>query len=563
MLHRLARMATAATVVLAVAAPLAHADSPTAFVYASDSNAQLPQYSADGGGALTALTPAFAPATATSSGLVASPDGHTVYAVDQPTDDVSQYRVGADGTLTRISVASVPEGSAPFDIALAPDGRHAYVANQLGGSISVFAVAADGTLVAGPTTVDSGAGTMQVAISPDGTSAYAVNASDGTISQYDVDPGDGTLTPKSTPTLTAGSAPYGITVSPDGHSVYVANRVTSGTIRQYDVGADGALTPKATETVAALSRPVRILADDHAVYVTNFASDRISRYTAGADGALTQVDDVATPHSPFGMALSPDGHSLYVAGSGDATVGQYDVADDGALTAKTPATVAADVRPLSVAAVRAPDAEPPSVDLRTPADGAQYEQGSDVTVDYSCADTGTSGLASCTGDLDDGAALDTSTVGTFGFSVTARDGDGNKTTVKHSYTVTAPPEPPESGFDFVGPIHDGSVVKAGSVVPIAFSLGGEHGLDVLADGSPSSVRVDCGATGVASGGSPAHSADGLQFDAAKGVYTFAWQTRSSWAGTCRAFQVTLQDGSAHQLVVKFCRTYSYHWRRHH
>jgi 6-phosphogluconolactonase (cycloisomerase 2 family) len=562
MLDRLARMATAATMVLAAAAPVAHADSPTAFVYATDSNAQLPQYSADGGGALTALTPAFAAATATSSGMAASPDGHTIYAVDQPTDDVSQYGVGADGTLTRTSVAAVPEGSAPFDIALAPDGRHAYVANQIGGSISVFAVAADGTLVAGPTTVDSGAGTMQVAISPDGTSAYAVNATDGTISQYDVDPGDGTLTPKSTPTLNAGSAPYGIAVSPDGRSVYVANRLTSGVIRQYDVGADGALTPKATATVPALSRPVRILAGDHAVYVSNFASDRISLYAADADGALSHVDDVATPHSPFGMTLSPDGHSLYVAGSGDGTVGQYDVGDGGALTAKTPATVAADVRPLAVAAVRAPDTEPPTVDLRTPADGAQYEQGSDATVDYSCADTGTSGLASCTGDLADGATLDTSAVGTSDFSVTARDGDGNETTVTHSYTVTAPPEP---GFDgFAGPIHDGSVVKAGSVVPIAFSLGGDHGLDVLADGSPSSVRVDCGAGADASGGWPAHSSDGLQFDADNGVYTFAWQTRSSWAGTCRAFQVQLHDGSVHQLVVKFRRaySYSYHWRRH-
>ena len=100
------------------------------FVYATDSNAQLPQYSADDGGALTALTPAFAPATATSSGIAASPDGHTIYAVDQPTDDVSQYAVGADGRLTLTSVAALPAGSAPFDIALASRRPPTYVANQ-------------------------------------------------------------------------------------------------------------------------------------------------------------------------------------------------------------------------------------------------------------------------------------------------------------------------------------------------------------------------------------------------------------------------------------------------
>jgi hypothetical protein len=128
--------------------------------------------------------------------------------------------------------------------------------------------------------------------------------------------------------------------------------------------------------------------------------------------------------------------------------------------------------------------------------------------------------------------------------------------VTHSYTVTAPPEPSFGGF--VGPIHNGSAVTAGSVVPIAFSLGGDQGADVLADGSPRSVRVNCGASGQPSGGWPAHSADGVQFDAASGTYTFAWQTRSSWAGTCRAFQLELRDGSVHQLVVKFRRPYRYH-----
>src|SRR5262249_20267752 len=151
----------------------------------------------------------------------------------------------------------------------------------------------------------------------------------------------------------------------------------------------------------------------------------------------------------------------------------------------------------------------------------------------------------------------TSTAGTFDVTVTARDRDGNATTVTHSYTVTAPPPGPSFG-GFVGPIHDGSVVTAGSVVPIAFSLGSDHGLDVLAAGSPRSVSVACDQPGQASGGWPAHSADGLQFDAAGGAYTFAWQTRSSWAGTCRAFLLELRDGSVQQLVVRFRRPYYHH-----
>jgi DNA-binding beta-propeller fold protein YncE len=560
MLFRLARMAAAAALALAVAAPLAHAATPTAFVYATDSNPKLAQYSADDSGLLAPLMPALTPAVATSAGAAASPDGHTLYVADQSTlGDISQYAIAADGTLSPMSPATVRTGTTPFGVTVAPDGRHVYVANQGDGTISVFAVGSNGALVAEPPAVTSGRGTVAVALSPDGTSAYATNSTAGTISQFNVDPTDGTLMAKSTPTVAAGGAPFAITVSPDGHSVYATNRQAVGLVRQYTVGSDGALTPMATGTLPAGSRPAGILAVDDAVYVSNFSSDTLSRYDADADGALSQTAaDVAAPHSPFGMALAPDGNSLYVAGFGDGTIGQYDVADDGTLTAKDPATIVADVRPIAIAAVRAPDTQAPTIDLRTPQDGAQYPIGTHVEADYSCADTGGSGVASCDGDVADGEALDTSAVGTFSFTVVARDGAGNETTVTHSYTVTD-----EVGFQgFGGPIHDGSVVTAGSVVPIAFSLGGYHGLDVLAQ-APSSVRVDCQSPGDPTNGYPAQSDAGLQFDTASGNYTFAWNTRNSWAGTCRAFLLKLDDGSVERLVLRFCRPgYWYHSRRH-
>jgi 6-phosphogluconolactonase (cycloisomerase 2 family) len=565
MLPPMARMATFAAVVLAVAAPAARAATPTAYVYATDSNAKLPQYSADDAGPLTPLVPALAPGVATSTGIATSPDGRTLYVVDQTTNDVSQYAIGDDGALTPktpATVATGPIGSAPFAIALASDGRHAYVTNQGAGNIAVFDVDSDGALQPNPATVASGSGTVGIALSPDGTSAYATNATAGTISQYDVDPADGSLTPKSTPTVAAGTAAFGIAVSTDGASVYATNRTATGLVRQYSVGAGGALTPMAPPTVTVGSRPAGILATAHGVYVSNFASDSVSQLDADADGALTpSAADIGGPHNPWGLTLSPDGHSLYVAGFGDGKIAQYDVAD-GTLAAKDPLLVDADVRPVAIAAVKAPDTQAPTVDLRTPADGAHYAVGADVEADYSCADEGGSGLASCKGNVASGEPLDTSEPGTFDFRVVARDAAGHETTVTHSYTVDAPPEP---GFEgFVGPIHDGSVVRAGSVVPIAFSLGGYHGLDVLADRSPSSVRVDCDdPSGRLGDEAPAASADGLLFDEASGTYTLAWQTDRAWAWTCRAFTVTLRDGSVHQLVVRFCPPRWYHrWHRH-
>ena len=88
------------------------------------------------------------------------------------------------------------------------------------------------------------------------------------------------------------------------------------------------------------------------------------------------------------------------------------------------------------------DRTAPQVSLVTPATGASYEQHASVEAGYSCSDAaGGAGVASCNGTVADGAEIDTSSVGTKSFSVTATDGAGNQTTVTRSYTVidvTAP-----------------------------------------------------------------------------------------------------------------------------
>jgi hypothetical protein len=223
----------------------------------------------------------------------------------------------------------------------------------------------------------------------------------------------------------------------------------------------------------------------------------------------------------------------------------------------TPA-VASAFRPIAVTAVPVRDAAPPTIDLRTPVDGAQYDFGAVVAADYSCADE--TALASCEGDVASGALLDTATAGPHTFTVTARDASGNAATVTHTYTVAAPQGGP--GYDFggfLGSIQDGARVKAGDVAPIVFSLGGDFGRDVLAPGSPSTARVDCDHPGAPTATEPALSKDGrgLLFNPRTGHYVFLWQTKRSWKGTCRAFVLTLNDGSVHQLTVNFrpkCRS---------
>ncbi|HYP49057.1 MAG TPA: hypothetical protein VEQ61_10510, partial [Thermoleophilaceae bacterium] len=89
-----------------------------------------------------------------------------------------------------------------------------------------------------------------------------------------------------------------------------------------------------------------------------------------------------------------------------------------------------------------PDASPPTIDLRSPADGAVVARGNQVMVDYSCADEpGGSGLARCEGTVAMGGHLDTTTLGPGTFTVSASDAAGNTASVSHSYTVVDREDP--------------------------------------------------------------------------------------------------------------------------
>jgi hypothetical protein len=109
---------------------------------------------------------------------------------------------------------------------------------------------------------------------------------------------------------------------------------------------------------------------------------------------------------------------------------------------------------------------------------------------------------------------------------------------------------------FVAPIDDLPVVNtvsAGRTVPVKFSLGGNEGLDVLAEGSPTSAQVACPGSGTTDAVEETTSAAGagLSFDATTGVYQYSWKTSKSWAGTCRRLTIELREGSRLQALFKF------------
>lgn len=96
-------------------------------------------------------------------------------------------------------------------------------------------------------------------------------------------------------------------------------------------------------------------------------------------------------------------------------------------------------------------------------------------------------------------------------------------------------------------------VKAGSAVPVKFSLTGYQGMDILAAGSPSSRTVTCATTAPIDALELTSTAgnSSLSYDASSDRYNYVWKTEKTWTGTCRQLTVALNDGSVHTATFKF------------
>jgi extracellular elastinolytic metalloproteinase len=109
---------------------------------------------------------------------------------------------------------------------------------------------------------------------------------------------------------------------------------------------------------------------------------------------------------------------------------------------------------------------------------------------------------------------------------------------------------------FVGAIQNPpavNTVRAGSVVPVTFTLGGDYGLDILATGFPVSRQISC-ETGEAMGPlqetrTPGNST--LTYNPEEDRYTYPWQSVRNWAGTCRELVLDFGDGIAFRANFHF------------
>ncbi len=146
----------------------------------------------------------------------------------------------------------------------------------------------------------------------------------------------------------------------------------------------------------------------------------------------------------------------------------------------------------------------------------------------------------------------TAGVGTFPVSVRVTDVTGLSAAASTTVTVVY------QWTGFFRPLVNPPAVmsaRAGRAVPVAFGLGGDQGLGILAIGFPVSLEVDCATLAPVPGAVEAATANpggsGLTYDPSTGTYTYVWKTEKAWAGSCRLLSVRLVDGSTHEAYVRF------------
>ncbi|MDP2949524.1 MAG: PxKF domain-containing protein [Chloroflexota bacterium] len=96
-------------------------------------------------------------------------------------------------------------------------------------------------------------------------------------------------------------------------------------------------------------------------------------------------------------------------------------------------------------------------------------------------------------------------------------------------------------------------VKAGSGMPVKFSLGGDQGLDIFATGYPRSQRINCDMSTLLDAIEETVTAgsSSLSYDPIADQYVYVWKTDKAWASTCRQLIVRLNDGTDHVANFKF------------
>lgn len=282
-------------------------------------------------------------ALGSQGGLVLSPDGFWLFAVNAGSDDISVFLVTP---FELVPVDRVDSGGT-FPASLALHGDLLYVLNAGGeGNITGFRVGFDGHLtpIAGSTrSLDVGGmsppfflvSPAEVAFSPDGNDLAVTVKGTDEIRMYRIGPAG---RPSFIPVVTSshGSTPFSFAFDSRGRLI-VAEAFGAGDVGDPMAGAvstyvkrrDLRLKPRAKSVKNFQTASCWLTLAGGYVYVSNNASDTVSGYRMNRGAGLHRLDpdgvSAPTGHAPVDLAATADGRFLYVLNTGSGTVSAYQV----------------------------------------------------------------------------------------------------------------------------------------------------------------------------------------------------------------------------------------------
>jgi HYR domain len=140
-------------------------------------------------------------------------------------------------------------------------------------------------------------------------------------------------------------------------------------------------------------------------------------------------------------------------------------------------------------------------------------------------------------------------VGTTTVTCTAKDAHGNAASGTFHVTVNY------AWTGFFEPIANNAVnsVKAGSAVPVKFSLGSNQGMNILSATTPNPKLslTSCNGGQQATTQTVTAGGSSLSYDPTANQYVYVWKTDKAWAAKCGRLDVALTDGTIHSASFSF------------
>jgi hypothetical protein len=296
-----------------------------------------------------------------------------------------------------------------------------------------------------------------------------------------------------------------------------------------DGSGNAALATSFTVTVRDTTRPV---IDGHAPVVAEATGPAGASVNYGVVGTFDVVDvDLAATCAPA-SGMFAIGTTTVICGAADAS---GNVAVPTSFTVKVEDTTAPHITQL--ATINAPATSGSQANVTFPQVVATDAVGVESLV---CKDTGNRTFTA--GQAYPFNAGDTEV------ACTAHDAAGNSDVMKFLVHVSY------SFNGFFQPVDNAAVntVKAGSAIPVKFSLGGNQGLAIFAVNSPASIATaQCdGSTTDEVEVTVTAGNSSLSYDAGANQYNYVWKTEKNWIG-CRQLRMTLKDGSVRTAMFKF------------